>query len=903
MSVHTDVGLELPVVRATRSPGLGKRLWLRRWVLAVALLALPIFVLAGLYSLRWFAVPFPGFLLMENAVVPTVSSFDWPTERSVLFHSEVLSIDGRAVHDSREVYDYVAAHPAGTRFEYELRTPAGVVVGRQVASRPFTVLDYLQTCGLMLLAGGIWLGFALTVGFLQPGSRQACVYMLQGVVVGLYPITGVLLHRPELPLFTAAYFLIECVFPATWIHLGVVFPIERRLRGRWLALVAGAYAASACLFALVISGFHAEPPRLGALRLTYLYAALSFVVFLTLVAAAHRGTRSQRARAKAILAGGGIAGGGAFVALTDSALAGYQLPVQFGLLFTPAFCIATAYALLRHDLFEVDRLARQSLVYTVLSVSLMIVYLVLLSVVRWTLPLETQAPAAIGGAVVVALALALEPLRRLVQSLVNHVFYRTPINHRLTLRRLGEQLTMLLDRHEIVSRVTRELTSAMQLEIATLALREEPGMSLWVQRADRAVRALPADAGLAAITTTLSQAPRIADAEALLQDVSAAADQAAARDLVTRLDLWLVLPLLFRGELNGWIGLGRKRSGHDFGPEDIELLRALASQTAIALENARSYAGLRELTHNLDEKVRLQTAALQRSHDDLRQAYDELKSTQTQLIQAEKMASLGQLVAGVAHELNNPASFLCGGLANLEDFVGRLVRTLERYEELAGSDAATLGALQDERERLKVDYVLSNTPRLFRICAEGSERIKRIVDDLRVFARADQGERRRVDPTVGIESCLRLFADRLQSGQIEVRRRFEPVPALLAAENQLNQVWSNLLSNAIDAVRDCQGPWVEIAVRANDDPSPGVEIVVTDNGSGVDPELHERIFEPFFTTKPIGQGTGLGLSIAYGAVKSHGGRILIEPRTPGTCVRVWLPLGDAGVGAGDRASG
>jgi two-component system NtrC family sensor kinase len=182
-----------------------------------------------------------------------------------------------------------------------------------------------------------------------------------------------------------------------------------------------------------------------------------------------------------------------------------------------------------------------------------------------------------------------------------------------------------------------------------------------------------------------------------------------------------------------------------------------------------------------------------------------------------------------------------------------------------------------------------DTPELLRISAEGLDRIKKIVDDLRLFARADSGERTVTDVVEGIDSSLRLLGHRLSREGVAVVKHYEAVPAIEANPAQLNQVWMNLLTNALDALTGRCSPRIEVSVAP--DGGRGVAVRIRDNGIGIEPTSLPRLFEPFFTTKPIGQGTGLGLSIAYGAVKAHGGTISIDSeREVGTVVVVWLPL-------------
>jgi signal transduction histidine kinase len=221
-----------------------------------------------------------------------------------------------------------------------------------------------------------------------------------------------------------------------------------------------------------------------------------------------------------------------------------------------------------------------------------------------------------------------------------------------------------------------------------------------------------------------------------------------------------------------------------------------------------------------------------------------------------------------------------GGLANLTEYVQGFVDVLRAYET-APAD------VRQVRERVGIDYLVRETPALLRICTEGSERIKRIVDDLRLFARADSGERTTVDVCEAVDGALRLLAPRIAREGVAVERRYAAAGvAIRGHAGQLNQVWMNLLVNALDAVRGCVGPTVWVRIAAD---GAGAEVEVSDNGAGMTVEVADRMFEPFFTTKPVGKGTGLGLSIAYGAVQSHGGTIEVAS-APGRGTRITVRL-------------
>ncbi len=285
---------------------------------------------------------------------------------------------------------------------------------------------------------------------------------------------------------------------------------------------------------------------------------------------------------------------------------------------------------------------------------------------------------------------------------------------------------------------------------------------------------------------------------------------------------------------------------------------------------------------------------LERRNEELRRRKTELESLQSQIVQSEKMASIGQLAAGVAHELNNPAGFLYGNMELLGECVRGLERLLLFYETvpLAGEDAARARAIKDE-----IDYerTLEDLRSIVADCRDGAERIRDVVQNLRTFSRLDEAEFKKVDIHEGLDSTIRLLSRYYAPGHIKLARDYGELPPVDCYAGQLNQVWLNLLVNAAHATRE--GGEVLIITRGEGE---RVVVTVSDTGCGIAPEHLTRIFDPFFTTKPVGEGTGLGLSVTYSIVERHSGEITIESELgKGTTFTVTLPV-DARHASGDE---
>jgi signal transduction histidine kinase len=319
------------------------------------------------------------------------------------------------------------------------------------------------------------------------------------------------------------------------------------------------------------------------------------------------------------------------------------------------------------------------------------------------------------------------------------------------------------------------------------------------------------------------------------------------------------------------------------------MVSAVANHVALAVDRAESFQTIEELSRGLEDKVRVRTEQLRTANEEVAAAYRELQAAQVQLIQREKMASVGQLVAGVAHELNNPIGFVASNAATLEDFVGRLRAMLESYRSRAGAlPDADQRALGEEWQARKVDYALRYLDSMIHGIREGAERTRKIVRDLRVFARGDDDVRQPVDLHEELESSLTLLGHLLKD-RVVVERKYGDLPAVECVRSQIDQVLLNVLANAAQAI---EGPGtITLETRREDD---RVVVAVRDTGHGIAPDVIGRIFDPFFTTKPVGEGSGLGLSISYEIVAKHGGRIDVESRPgEGATFTVTLPLAGA----------
>jgi signal transduction histidine kinase len=288
---------------------------------------------------------------------------------------------------------------------------------------------------------------------------------------------------------------------------------------------------------------------------------------------------------------------------------------------------------------------------------------------------------------------------------------------------------------------------------------------------------------------------------------------------------------------------------------------------------------------SLQRTARTYKAHLENQNIELANKKTELERLQAQLVHTEKMASLGQLAAGIAHELNNPAGFIYGNMDILGGHLSQLRDLLGAYDTvtLTADDTHTVNSLKTQ---IRYEKLIGDLDSIIADCREGSERICDVVKNLRLFSRLDEAEIKKIDIHSGIDSTVRLLSRYFSGGQVSLRRDYSELPLINCYAGQLNQVWMNLLVNAAQAVSD-HGE-VSIATKLDED---SVVVAISDSGSGIPEDQLSRIFDPFFTTKPVGEGTGLGLSISYGIIKRHRGTIKVESRVgAGTTFTVRIPI-------------
>lgn len=330
---------------------------------------------------------------------------------------------------------------------------------------------------------------------------------------------------------------------------------------------------------------------------------------------------------------------------------------------------------------------------------------------------------------------------------------------------------------------------------------------------------------------------------------------------------------------------------HDFIIKSVESISYLPQAVERIFVQINTRKKLAESEARLHESQQQRIEELSSINAEMQRVNHKLEEAHSQLLQSEKMASIGQLAAGVAHEINNPIGYVYSNLGSMQNYVQDLLSVLDAYEQseplLAAQPGAapTLGSIKALKEKVDLKFLREDTLNLMRESKEGITRVKHIVQDLKDFSHVNSAEWLFTDLHKGLNSTLNIVNNEIKY-KAEVVKEYGEIPLVECVASQINQIFMNLLVNAAHAIEG-RGT-ITLSSGFKDD---WVWVTVADTGKGIAPENLQRIFDPFFTTKPVGKGTGLGLSLAYSIINKHGGKIDVESKPgEGTRFTVWLPV-------------
>jgi len=310
-------------------------------------------------------------------------------------------------------------------------------------------------------------------------------------------------------------------------------------------------------------------------------------------------------------------------------------------------------------------------------------------------------------------------------------------------------------------------------------------------------------------------------------------------------------------------------------PDEIllEIMEKIGTQIGIVVERKRAMEELVKYREHLEEMVKERTTELKKANYKIEQSLDELKQAQANLIQAEKMASIGLLTAGLAHEINNPLNFVNIGTAGLEKDFKILLQIMDKYQKLEKAPQST-GILKDIaklKEKIDFEYLMDNIPETMKDIRLGVHRSTEIIKSLSNFSRPDAEDPVMTDIHRGLDATLLLLQSKIKN-RVTITKDYDgSIEGVMCYPSQLNQVFMNIVLNAIQAIRDKGTLTITTRKHKNH-----LDISIKDSGSGISAENMDKIFDPFFTTKDVGGGTGLGLTLSYGIIERHGGKIEVK---------------------------
>ncbi|HOO90237.1 MAG TPA: ATP-binding protein [Syntrophales bacterium] len=565
---------------------------------------------------------------------------------------------------------------------------------------------------------------------------------------------------------------------------------------------------------------------------------------------------SERNRIKYVCIGFGLSG--LLIFLNSLPISGYDIYPMGNFNFIPA--IILAFGVLKYDLLDIGMIIRKGSAYFFLTGILTFIYALAIYLANLTFIGYGHTHPLIISFISAALVVALfNPLKIRVQKLVDGIFFRGEYDYQGTLKQVSGAMASFLRLEEIIDLMLDSIASALKTKGISVAVyhKDTASLKLYSHKRDPLGRKQKISMEKSRPVADFFEEYRKTLGQSIFERIDIPdAQKSTVSDLFNMTGATILIPMISRGELMGIIALGEKKSGKLFVHEDIELLETIANQGAIAIENAKNYERIAEVNIELEEKVKKRT-------EDLAAALEEKERTQQQLIRSESLASIGQLVAGTAHELNNP-------LASASSLVQTSVETIRHWEDVQGRDCDEL--IEDLQFSLRE-----------------LDRAANIVKSLLDLSRQTQTYVEPVNINILIDDALRVLRNRYKRLKITIEKELgKGLPEIEGNFANLGQVVINIINNAIQAFPDGKG--MITLVTRYDEERDVVRIECHDTGEGMSPEEVRDAFKPFFTTKKPGEGTGLGLYISHEIVKRHEGNITIQSvKGEGTVVSVELP--------------
>ncbi|MBI2487011.1 MAG: GAF domain-containing protein [Deltaproteobacteria bacterium] len=775
----------------------------------------------------WIDKPFPGFLLYRNSIICEVSLSHWTGNHAGLVESydKVVGVDGISVSPA-DIYSIVSSKPVGTSVNYSV-SRNGELIRVSVPTMNFGAFDFLSVFGWVYLVGLVIFIAGMVVYFFKPDLESSKLFFMFCFSMGIW-FTSIFDTQSTYSLGNVP-FMGWMFTPAFGIALGFVFPSRRKFLTDNSFIMPVPFLLSFLIFILHLIYFDAQYLWKIVDISTWIYVLASSLLFISTAAISYLRPDSSldKERSKVILLGAFL---GFFLpALCAMAITALDVSNLNALaILVTFFPLSVAYAIVKHKLFDIDVIIQKALVYGVLTGALVCFFASM--VLAFNLAFANY-----GGwrnpaffvLLTTFLVFTLNPLRNRIQNFIDLTFFRKEYDYRRTVEEISFAMISLLNLDEITDKIISTIVQTMFSNPVSVILFDQNSGDYEVYAKSRGAHSLMVfsikeDNELIKLLSRYRQ-------EIFKDDLIADERYIRYRSKLMKtfddFNAALFVPILFKKRLIGILSLGDKKSGLSYNSQDIKLLRILANQSAIAIENAFAFRLVEDYAKKLEEANR------------------EIRETQSQLIQIEKMSAIGQLAAGIAHEIRNPLNIIEGARYYLSQMIdGENSVVVKEY----------------------LDYIKHEI-----------DRTNRLIDNLLKFSRSEPPHFEPVNVNGILENALVLIRKQISDSNIKLITTFHPqIPGVMGDPNQLWQVFINILINAIQAMP--QGGELQIDTGVYNVFSNNIFISFRDTGGGIDEEDISKIFDPFFTRKET--GTGLGLSISYKIVENHNGRIIVASK-------------------------
>ncbi len=816
-------------------------------VFFIAFVCFIVWSFSFIHALNWVNKPFSGFLFYKNLVISEIvidlDDNSITDGRPQIITDRVIAVNGERVNTPDEIYKIVNRYNVGAPLDYSIIRGEKIFEYTAPISL-FNVGHFISIFGIVYLAGLIFFVIGISVYFLRPNLATSKIFLLLTSCIGLWLVSYFDSQTTYIfdKLSTLGFFFA----PTFAIYLATVFPTDRQLSLKHHLLFSPLFLISMALFGFSLSSFDNYESWLNLSKYMWSYAIIGSLALVvsTLRTYFKSSNILERQRSQIVLIGSIV---GLFIPVLLMILS-YVLTfkLSFGMLVfvLTIFPVSVAYSILKHKLFDINVIIKKALVYGLLTGALGGVIAILIISFNFAL-------ASYGGwkspaffiILIAFLAVALNPLQNKIQAIIDLVFFRKKYDYRKTVEDISFAMTSILNPQDINEKIVETIEKTIFAKNINLFFYDEQQR---VYRPYSYSVDLDKENYLLKEQSILIEQLREYKSEIFLEDIYLEDKFRDSCDnleqIFQRFDSSLFMPMFVKERLIGLMSLGEKKSELAYTSEDLELLRILANQSAVAIENALAFKLVEDYAKKLED------------------TNVELRETQTQLIQSEKMSAIGQLSAGLAHEIRNPLNVIEGARYYLSNILSESEKSETVNEYLS--------------------YIKQEV-----------ERTNKLITSLLKFSKSEAPRFELIDINNTLDNTLTLLKKQLSDGAVRGIKDFDNnLPSILGDPNQLWQVFVNIIMNAIQAMPEGG----DLIIKTSNNGDSSICVSFKDTGVGMDKEVLSKIFDPFFTKKD--SGTGLGLSISYSIVESHNGSIKVDSEEGvGTDFRIELPLGKIGV--------